>query len=70
VPSEAPGRRALADLDRRVLPPLALRFERLVDAASRRLPSRPELGASERRVLAALAFLLLACAVALAVHGS
>lgn len=70
MPNELPGRRALDDLDRRILPPLALRLDRLVGAGARRLPARPELGVRERRIVGALAFLLLACAVALAVHGA
>lgn len=70
MPSELPGRRALVDLDRRILPPLADRLDRLVDAGARRLPARPELGVRERRILGAIALLLLACAVALALIGA
>lgn len=69
MPSEVPGRRRLADLDRRVLPPLAMRLDRLVAAGARRGPRRLELGVRERRILAALAVLLLASAVALTVIG-
>jgi hypothetical protein len=70
VPSELPGRRALDDLDRRFLPPLAARLDRLVRSGARRMPGRPELAGRERRILAALAVVLLACAVALTVIGA
>lgn len=57
----------LADLDRRVVPVVAMRLDRLLPG--RRAPGRLVLGRTERRILGALALVLLACAVALVLVG-
>jgi hypothetical protein len=70
VRNDLPGRGAFADLDRRVLPAVAVRVDRFISSGARRMPGRVPLGVRERRILAALALLLLGCAVALALNGA